>query len=240
VQNLFPKIGNTLKLSQVIQKKIEELIRTKKLIPGQKLPTEKELCESFGVSRTALREAIQMLAAKGLISVKKGSGIFVNDYSSATARDFISLYLEVNFDKESILHVIKVRQILEPEITKLAALNRDDQDLSKIEKNLKSFQNCDKCDVKSLGTLDREFHLLIAESSKNPLIPLIIDPIFRLMPKIRTLVYAKIDHAESAALDFHTKIYNSIVKQDSEKAFQLMVEHLKIAEAHSLEVLKAI
>ncbi|RMD92070.1 MAG: FadR family transcriptional regulator, partial [Calditrichaeota bacterium] len=82
MNDLFSRIGNHRTLSQEIEHKIETAILEKKLIAGQKLPTEKELCEMFGVSRTALREALQMLSARGLLYIKKGSGVFVNDFSA--------------------------------------------------------------------------------------------------------------------------------------------------------------
>ncbi len=240
MKSLFPKIGNRKKLSQIIEAKIEELIRSKKLIAGQKLPTEIELCKMFGVSRTSLREALHMLSAKGLITVKKGSGIYINDYSSETAKDFISLYLDMNFDKDYIMYVIKIRQMLEPNIVRLAASNRTDEQLLKLEKILTDFKNCNHSNVKKLGELDRRFHLTIAEASANPLIPMIIDPVFQLMPKIRTMVYATINHAESAAKDYHQKIFNCIVQKDVEGAYVNMTEHLRIAEEHSRVVLETI
>ncbi|NJK97425.1 MAG: FadR family transcriptional regulator, partial [Bacteroidales bacterium] len=66
MDEIFEKIGTTQTLSQKIERKIEEAIRQKKLINGTKLPSEKELCEKFAVSRTALREALRRLSARGL------------------------------------------------------------------------------------------------------------------------------------------------------------------------------
>ena len=75
MEDIFQKIGNSYTLSQRIVQQIENLIREKKLLAGQKLPTEKELCENFSVSRTAIREALQVLSAKGLI--KGNGGLFI-------------------------------------------------------------------------------------------------------------------------------------------------------------------
>ncbi|MEZ4997050.1 MAG: GntR family transcriptional regulator [Bacteroidales bacterium] len=70
--DVFSKIGSGLTLSQKIERRIEEAIRQKKLLPGSKLPTEKELCGQFAVSRTALREALRRLSARALlISARK-------------------------------------------------------------------------------------------------------------------------------------------------------------------------
>ena len=97
---LFKKIGSSKTLSQEIVENIEKHIVSKNLIAGQKLPTEKEMCEMFGVSRTALREALQMLSARELISIKKGSGIYVNELSTRMATKSMRFFLEMNFIKE--------------------------------------------------------------------------------------------------------------------------------------------
>ena len=67
VDNIFHKIGSKITLSQRIERTIETAIREKKILVGDKLPTEREMCESFGVSRTALREALRRMSARGLI-----------------------------------------------------------------------------------------------------------------------------------------------------------------------------
>ncbi len=236
----FEAIKKAATLSQEIRDRIEQAILEKKFLPGEKLPTEHELCEMFGVSRTALREALQMLGAKGLISVKKGSGIYVEDYSPQNVIKPMRLYLELNFDKNYILHLIEVRKIIEPQICKMAARNRSEEDVQKLERNLRKFKTSEPTNFREEGVLDREFHLIIAQASNNPIIPIIVDPIFQLMPKIRTLVYAQIDKAKSAAFEYHDLIFKSIKEKDEEKAYHYMVEHLRIAEEHSRMIIKKI
>lgn len=85
MDEIFEKIPISQTLSQKIERKIEEAIRQKKLIPGTKLPYERELCESFAVSRTALRESLKRLSARGLISVRKGSDMFVSEIKTEDA-----------------------------------------------------------------------------------------------------------------------------------------------------------
>jgi GntR family transcriptional repressor for pyruvate dehydrogenase complex len=90
----------------------------------------------FGVSRTALREALQMLSARDLISIKKGSGIYVNELIDKIATKSMRFFLELNFDKDHILHVIKARNMFEPEIAKLAAINRKTEDIDFLKNNI--------------------------------------------------------------------------------------------------------
>ncbi len=240
VNHQFKRIKNAQTLSQEIQDRIEHAILEKVYRPGEKLPTEHELTQMFGVSRTALREALQMLSAKGLISVKKGSGIYIEDYSPQNVIKPMRLYLELNFDKSYILHLIEVRKIIEPQICKMAARNRSEDDVKLLQKNLNKFKTSEPANFRQEGELDREFHLIIARASGNPIIPIIVDPIFQLMPKIRTLVYAHIDKAKSAAFQYHDLIFKCIKEKDEDGAYHYMVEHLRIAEEHSRTIINKI
>jgi len=240
LDDVFNKIGNDFTLSQVIEQKIEKAIREKKFRPGQKLPSEQELGSMFGVSRTAVREALRMLSARGLINVRKGSGIFVNDFTTSHASGPMSLYLELNFDTDYIMYVVNVRKMIEPSVAKVAALNRKDEHLKLFKKNLQDLRDCDPKDAIREAELDLEFHSLIAKASGNPIVTVILQPLFSLMPKIKSLVIAHIESAKSAAVEYHQIIVDRIEAYDEQGAFEAMTEHLKIAEEHSLKLLKTI
>lgn len=240
MEDIFTRIGRDFTLSQVIEKKIEEAIRQKKFSSGQKLPSEIELCSMFGVSRTALREAVRMLSARGLLTIKKGSGIFVNDYSSDHAHKHMNLFLELSFDKSYILHLLNVRKMVEPSIARLAAENRTDDDIKILETNLQDLIECDKRDALCEAELDMEFHLLIAKASGNPLIPVMMGSLLSLMPKIKALVIEHIDSAKSAAVEYHQLIVDKIREKNATGAFDAMTEHLKIAEEHNLKLIAAL
>ncbi|MEE4310400.1 MAG: FadR/GntR family transcriptional regulator [candidate division KSB1 bacterium] len=237
---MFDKVGNPLTLSQEIELKIEEAIRLKKLEQGQKLPSEKDLCAMFGVSRTALREALRMLSARGLLTIKKGAGVYVNNYSSLHASKTMSLYLELQFDKDYMLHLVTVRQMLEPSIAKLAARNRTKRDLLRLERNLEAFVKKDQ-DAEQLAKYDVEFHMTIAEATGNPLIPLIMDPLYSMLPRIKELIVSRLkENKSSNASKYHRKIYEMLKKQDEEGVFNAMTDHLKIALKDTLNLIKII
>ncbi len=230
MDGIFKTIGSSRTLGQEIVQAIEENILNKRLLPGQKLPTEKELCEMFGVSRTALREALQMLSARGLVSIRKGSGIYVNDYSEEDASRNMSLFLELNFDEEYALHIVRVRQILEPESARLAARNRTEEDLLILEKNLAEFSD-ENISAERHAQLDLEFHQKIADATGNPVLSLIMTPLFTLMPRIKAMIVDVIKHNKvQSAMNYHQIIFDRIKAQDAEGAFQVMKEHLVIAE----------
>lgn len=235
---MFPKLGSTQTLSQEIERHIEKAILDKQFPPGSKLPTEKILCEQFGVSRTALREALQMLSARGLVYIRKGSGTYVNEYESANVTKPMSLYLELNFDKDLMVHMVDVRKMLEPGIAELAARDRSEKDLKIMEIALEKLDNCDTADHERHSELDRDFHLAIAKSCENPIIPIMMEPIFMFMPKVKDIIYQKVTSAYEDAMIYHEKIFNAIKERDSDKAKEMMERHLGIAEEHNVMVLK--
>lgn len=235
---MFEKIGTREKLSEKIVNQLETAIRKRKLNPGEKIPTEMEMCKLFNVSRTAVREAVQKLEAKGLISIKKGSGIYVNELESDTATDSMNLFLELNLDKDYVMHVMELRKIIEPEIAAKAAINRTEKNLEKMVTYIQQLEGLEDFKYKEEGANDRKFHHEIAVASGNPVALLMLKPIFQLMPKIRMLVYKDVKYAKEQALEFHKKIYQAIKNKNAEEAKRLMTEHLQIAEAHSLEIIK--
>jgi len=233
----YSKVGNTETLSNKVQSEIEKSILQKKFVPGDKLPTEKELCAMFGVSRTALREALQMLSIQGLITIRKGSGIYVSEYNSANAVKPMSQYLQMSLDDELILQVVEVRKMFEPQIAWMAARNRDEADVKLLEKNLSDLKKSDHANSEVQGEIDQNFHLRICQATKNPIIALQMDPIFQLMPRIRTRVYSTVDTALSEAVAFHQKIFDAIRDRDAEAARESMMGHLAVAEEHSYKII---
>jgi GntR family transcriptional regulator, transcriptional repressor for pyruvate dehydrogenase complex len=235
---LFQKVAARRLLSQTVVEQIEQAIKDKILGPGMRLPSEMDLCKSFGVSRTAVREAIRMLSARGLVKIEKGKGMFVNTLSAAAVTDPLRLYLSMNYEKVFVLDVIRARQAIEPSIAAVAAAQRTDDDILKLRQDVEELRNASE-DYLQLAGLDMTFHLDIARASQNPLMPLIIDPIHRLMPEIKSSVYATVEHARESALEWHSRITERIVAADASGARDTMAEHLRIAEEHARQMLQA-
>ena len=127
----------------------------------------------------------------------------------------------------------RLRKMIEPEIAQLAAINRTNDDIVKFEKNLDELRNCADDDFKKESYLDRDFHMLIANSSGNPMIPIMVEPIFQIMPRIKMLIYAEVEVAKNAALEYHSRIFEKIKAQDAQGAYNEMQKHVKIAEEHT-------
>ena len=236
--SVFQTIAKPSQLSKLVEEQIEEAIRQRKYQPGSKLPTELMLCSQFGVSRTAVREALRMLSARGLITITKGKGMYVRKISADTVTNPMHLYLQMTYDRSHVLDIVHARQIIEPPIAAMAAINHTDEDAKRLEKDLNDLKECNS-DYPHLAALDMTFHLDIAKASENPIIPLILDPIHRLLPQIKSSVYASVEDAKESAVIWHSKILEAILNKDADGARTAMTEHLKIAEEHARRMLKA-
>ena len=227
MDNIFQNLGNKQTLSQKIERTIENAIREKKLLIGSKLPTERELCESFGVSRTALREALRRLSARGLISIRKGSGMYVSEIKIEDAINSLNLYYDLKFDKNLLTQFIEVRRLFEPKIAWLAALNRLDKDLLELENDLNEFENCDPDNTQMEADLDNKFHLDITIATQNPIMQITMEPIYSLLPRMRNYIYANIEGEKENTIKSHRKLLVAIREKNSEEAYNILKIHLK-------------
>jgi GntR family transcriptional repressor for pyruvate dehydrogenase complex len=235
---IFSPLENRELLSKIVASKIEEAIRSKKYLVGDKLSSEIELCNQFGVSRTAVREALRTLSAKGLISVLKGKGIFVRESSSEIVTDHMQLYLQLNVAHDYVIDIVRARQMIEPSLAAFAALNHSNEDKSRLHQDIEDLKKCDGGFVQ-LAKLDMRFHLDIAKASQNSIMPLILDPIHKLIPEIKSSVYATNKDAKESAVIWHQKILDEIIRKDADGARRAMVQHLNIAEEHAEIMLKS-
>ena len=228
---MFNPLEERVSIKELIASQIEEAILEKKYLPGSKLPSENELCKMFGVSRTSVREAIQILQAHGLVEIEKGRGIFVKNISSDSVSNNILKFLEHRFEGDYYFDLIHARQIIEPGIAYLAALNRTEEDLERLEKDIVDIKSNDGDPIKH-GEYDMAFHMHLARASQNKLLPLLLKPIHKLMPSVKSKILMDVDDAKESAVIWHTKIFNKIKNQDPDGAKRAMSAHLEIAEKH--------
>ncbi len=232
--SIFEPVENRETLSRQVTRRIEDSIRNKLLSPGEKLPTEVDMASLFGVSRPIVREALLMLSSKGLISIQKGAGAFVNEYRDALAFNPMRLYLDIHLGKDLILQIAEMRKWLEPNVARLAAQNRTDQDIQELGDIMNSFNELDENDHHAQGEVDRDFHLHLAHNTKSLVIPIVMEPLYQMLPKITEIIRGQVLGAQAIAIDYHQRIATAIVAGDSDAAFEEMDKHMKIAYEHSL------
>lgn len=226
MDDLFSKIGTGLTLSQKIERKIEEAIRDKKLLPGQKLPTEKELCAQFAVSRTALREALRRLSARGLLDIKKGSGIYITELKIEDAINSLHLFYDLRFNSDLIIKIIEVRRLFEPEIARLAARNRTDEDIRTLRQNQSELEKCNPDNTQLEVDLINRFHMNLSKSTGNPIVIISMEPVYSLLPRMRNLIYGNIEGEKEYTLKYQDELLKALETKDSTKAYEVSVSLL--------------
>jgi GntR family transcriptional repressor for pyruvate dehydrogenase complex len=232
----FSKIEKDLPLSEKIEQKILAAILQKIFLPGDKLVGEMELAQNFGVSRTVVREALHRLAGRGYVEIRKNSGVFVSTNQFSTLTESLYHLLEMKCGDYSLLNIAIVRLIIEPEVARLAALKASKEDIALI-KNLLLKMEDNISDPKKMIQYDIEFHRSILMATKNPIFPVIMEPIFQLMYKFISQTY-EYPHSPLLALKSHHNILHNIEQKDGEGVFEAMKAHLKEARDHALEVSK--
>ena len=218
------KIVRTSRLYEQIVQQVEESIHKGALKPGNQLPPERELAHQFGVSRTAVREAVKALREKGLVEAYPGRGTFVTDGTSHAIRQSLDRMIRIG-QPEGSTYLAEVREILEPEIAALAATRADAEDLTSMHEAV-SIMDKAKRDSDAFIEADLDFHLALAEAAGNPLILTLIDSIVGLLREQRLRIF-QVEGGPERGQYHHKKIMEAIERHDSLGAREAMKAHLR-------------
>src|SRR4051794_5481646 len=179
---MCPRGKRERRLADKVADLLLETIVARGLAPGERLPSERELGEQFGVSRTVVREAVRALAAKGVIDVRTGSGLRVAAVDGSNVSESMSLFLRgsstLDYPK-----VHEVRAVLEVEVAGLAAVRATDDDVAQMRENCERMETDD--DVEAAALHDVEFHRAIARGTHNELYLLLLDSIGDALLEVR-------------------------------------------------------
>jgi GntR family transcriptional repressor for pyruvate dehydrogenase complex len=213
---------------------VDELIdqiRSGKMRVGEKLPNERALAESIGVSRMPLREAIHALGQVGILETRHGEGTFVGSYDSEKLGK--TLYWFSLLDKASVYELLETRKVLEAEAAKMACRNATKDDLENIRKAMVEREelvgeNGKKNDPESLARrfdADRRFHEAIAAASHNSIFSNFLKAIHSSL-RLHQQTASKYRDTPQETSRIHREVYAAIVARDEEKAETKMREHL--------------
>ncbi|WP_298369598.1 FadR/GntR family transcriptional regulator [uncultured Lutibacter sp.] len=229
---MLNQLGNKKSLTQQIEDELTDAIRRGDYLPGEKLPTENELCEIFNVSRTSIREAVKRLSALGIVKVKRGSGVYVSEMSIKNTSEILNMFFELSTNEDVILQTIEARLLLEPQIAVQVAKTRTEEQLEILKSNMKAMEECSLENKKREIELDNDFHRTLLLIVNNKVLSLLLSPIFNLMPKFKMSVFAKPLKGHTVAedkiimLNHHNNILNAIIEQNEEKAAKSMIDHI--------------
>ena len=220
------------RLSDDIVEQLEGMILEGTLKSGERLPAERALAEQFGVSRPSLREAIQKLAAKGLLVSRQGGGNYVVETLGSTFSDPLLHLLENN--PEAQRDLLEFRQTLEASCAYYAALRATEVDRERLTAAFDALQDCytrdDEVSRIEEGAADARFHLAIAEASHNAVLLHTIRGLFDLLKRnVVTNIggmYQQRSETRDMLINQHRDLYLAIIEGRAEQAREVSTRHL--------------
>jgi GntR family transcriptional regulator, transcriptional repressor for pyruvate dehydrogenase complex len=218
----------TTKLFEQITEQIEQQILRGDLQSGDRLPTERELAEQFHASRTAVREAMKILAQKGLLEMRPGRGTIVINGTSQALRDSLGLMLRVA-QVDSARELVEVREILEPEIAALAAVRATERDVVDLREAVETM-DAHLHDADAFISADNFFHQVLAKATQNALVLTLMDPIMELLSEQRKQIFF-VDGGPLRGQFHHKQLLDAVGSHDSEAARNAMRAHLQQVRA---------
>ena len=211
---------------RVIADSIRDDIRARRLVPGDRLPSELDLASRFDVSRPTVREAIRELASLHLVQTTRGStgGTFVAVPRAAEVVDTVSTAVELlaGTDALTVADMLEARELLEIPAVRLAAARRSDEQLESILDCVRGLDRPAAVDSPSNWT----FHALLVNAANNPLIDLAVGPVFSVLQNRFAPSQASTRHRTRVAED-HRLIVTTVTDRDADAAAAAMHSHLE-------------
>jgi len=218
-----------------ITRHIERSIVSGERVVGDYLPAERVLCEQLGVSRSVVREALGRLASLGLVESRHGSGTRV---ASPSGREISVGYERLMRSSDAPLEDLAVVRLpLETTIAALAATNRSDAQLARLEATQRALGNPRKS-LAAHVKADSQFHAILAEATGNRFLPLVLSPIHDLLIESRLKTLGR--YGAALACAHHARILEAVRDRDPGEAALAMREHLTVNSRHLQELSRQI
>jgi GntR family transcriptional repressor for pyruvate dehydrogenase complex len=214
------------KLYEKVAQQIKEMMRDGLLKPGDRLPAERELAETFRVSRSSLRDAIRVLEVMGLVAPRQGEGTIVCDVSAESLMSPLSSMLL--HKRELVSELLDLRRMIEPPLAGRAAIRATPDEISRLEDILGRQKK--KVDRGELAVEeDAEFHYAIAEAAKNTVVLRVVDVFMDLLRESRARSL-QVQGRLQKSFAGHQRIFRAIKRHKAAAAEIAMRQHIQEIE----------
>jgi GntR family transcriptional repressor for pyruvate dehydrogenase complex len=214
-------------LTEVVLEGLLEDIFRGALSGGAVLPAEAEIATAQNVSRVTVREALKTLQAVNIVTIRRGVGTFVNPPEEWTSLEAVLRYASRNSSAAvAASDLIEVRRMVETGAAALAARHRTDADLEQLSSYIDEMRRAStKNDVEEFVQADIAFHEVILKASHNLFVPVIFEPLARLLYEGRVKTSA-IPQIQLNAIEMHKGILKALSARDSERSRRAMDKHM--------------
>jgi GntR family transcriptional regulator, transcriptional repressor for pyruvate dehydrogenase complex len=221
---VFSQISRGSTLSEQVAADITQAIVDGKLQPGERMLSERDLGEQFGVSRTVIREAVRSLVAGGLVEAQSGRGLRVAEVGSGAVNRAMSMFLRRS-DSINYPRVHEVRSALEIDMAGYAAERATEDDNDTLKALCDELGAVDPDDVERAAAVDVAFHRAVADATQNELFPVLLEAIAPVLLDVRLGALGSMD-VRTESLDAHREIQQRIAAGDDDGARKAMRRHL--------------
>jgi GntR family transcriptional repressor for pyruvate dehydrogenase complex len=203
--------------------KIKDMIVRGELVPGSRLPPEKDLAERLGLSRSSMREAVKALEVIRVLDVRRGDGTYVTSLEPQLLLEAISFVVDLH-DDDSLLEIFAVRRVLESHATGLAAQQASDDEVAALDAEISGV--APDTDIESLVEHDVRFHSAIALLAGNQYLASLLDSLTS--QTVRARVWRGLTQAGAVerTLAEHRAILDAIADHDAELATSIAQVHI--------------
>lgn len=214
------------KISEEISDQLKSLIYQGQLKPGQRLPPERDLAKSLGVSRVSLREALNTLQGMGLLEIQQGNRTFVRPITTLSVNNPL-----VSFSKDSpsnMMQVFEIRKYLEVGSISLAAERAESHEIRRLEEILIEMED-DLLKNRLGARSDLNFHTTLAEAAHNQAYMHLMRTIYDLMQEELRIAWGSVfrkKEKRNKLFEQHQKIFHAVKEHNPEEAAQVALEHL--------------
>jgi len=218
------------RVTEEIVRQLTELIGQGSLQPGDRLPPEREMAVSLGVSRNALREALKRLESDGWVTSQQGSGTYVQDIAAQSLRDPLCTLLRQS--RTSLDELAEFRTVIESWAAARAARQIEPEDLARLQ-DVVGRMAAKVAAGEPVHLEDAEFHLILSRAAKNRVYHHVAKTIFYLFAQITRVSHERIYTRrvdQESLLAEHQAILEAIALGDPEQAQSLMHQHLSHTE----------
>lgn len=224
------------RLYERVVEKVLDMITSNTWKPGYRLPSERELAEAFGVSRTVVREAVKALAAQGVLESLTGSGVYVRAADSSMVSRSLQTYIQLSNLSDFEIRLNEVRRVLEVEVAALAAERATPEQREQLRQLCQAMRTPGKS-AHEMADLDFQLHTTLAEATQNELFKVLLAPLIDQFHEQIALTWEGYGpRPVETVLDQHEAIVEAVEVHDAELARQAMLKHL----AYSREVVEAL
>ena len=203
--------------------RLQAMVLSGDLKPGQRLPREADLARTLGLSRNSLREAVRALSLVRILDVRQGDGTYVSDLSMESLVTALTFVVEFHQDS-SVLELLEMRRILEPAASELAVARISEPALQGLEEILRRVTS--ESSVEELVAVDIEFHRAIGVASGNAMLASLIESLSGPTQRARLWRGLTEKDALERTLAEHEAIFDAIAARDAEMARALATVHV--------------